>query len=639
MTIPIGADPALVKRSARRFDEWGFELVRLLSRSKKPYDNEWTKRKFTPDDLEDGCNFGVKMGDRHGSADGDMDCAEARAVAPVLLPPTGMIWGHDSAPYSHYIYRTTPAVLTAQYPDPLAKKSILVELRGLAKDGTVGLQTMAPGSMHPDNEVVRFEAGYDGMPANVAGDTLKLAMNKVAAAAALARHFPPAKGGRNAAFLHLAGAAVRAGWHLEQAVLLNRAIYRALWGNAADFSQAAAEVRATYEKHAANQPLTGRRSLVELIDARVVNKVFEWLGWSTWEPTLSNGAPRREHPHGREEPPHSEGWGEPPPGEAPTRVEILDMSQVMSEKLIRPREAVEGLITAPGNWLLVGAMKAGKTILAIQMALDYHVRHSFLGNFRMLESRAVLIIEQDDPAGLASVQDILLVYPGVRDPPKFRVVKNPAFTLGEAFFAWLEEEIHTHDIGLVVIDSYTKLRARRPHGTDIVKVESEDFTMCNEVAKRTNCLCLVLHHPSKTSASLDWDQQAAGTYGIGAAVDGMFRISRFRDLPINAGERLLQVRGRHTDGAEMVLKFVKETLSYKLLLTGAASSHYPDARMLERFFSARTFSPKDVMTETGMSRATITRIIDRLVFGNVLDREGYGSYRFRPGWRGEREGS
>jgi hypothetical protein len=318
----------------------------------------------------------------------------------------------------------------------------------------------------------------------------------------------------------------------------------------------------------------------------------------------------------------------PKPASPPPR-EVLDMSQIEQLELTQPKEVIEELITTPGLWLVIGAQKAGKTILSVQAALDYHAGSAFLGHYRMLESRSAFVIEQDDPAGITSVQKILKAYRGLRHPKKFHAPKKPDFILGEGFIEWLENEIRHRDVGLVVLDSYTAMRARRQHGGDIVKEESDDFTLLNALAKRAGCLILVLHHPSKTSAALDWDQQSAGTFAIGAAVDGLLRISRFRDLAINAPERLLQVRGRHIAGEEMVLRFVKDTLSYELVMHGSASALYPEIQILERNFRGRMFAPKDVVNETGMSRSMVHRILDRLVFSNVLDRPFHGQYQFR----------
>src|ERR1700722_6258256 len=50
-------------------------------------------------------NLGVLLGDNYGSADVDLDCQEAIAAAPLLLPPTGLMFGRQSKPSSHYFYR------------------------------------------------------------------------------------------------------------------------------------------------------------------------------------------------------------------------------------------------------------------------------------------------------------------------------------------------------------------------------------------------------------------------------------------------------------------------------------------------------------------------------------------------------
>ena len=50
-------------------------------------------------------NIGVLLGDKYGSADVDCDCLEAITAAHELLPETGMIFGRQSKPSSHFFYR------------------------------------------------------------------------------------------------------------------------------------------------------------------------------------------------------------------------------------------------------------------------------------------------------------------------------------------------------------------------------------------------------------------------------------------------------------------------------------------------------------------------------------------------------
>lgn len=64
-----------------------------------------------------------------------------------------------------------------------------------------------------------------------------------------------------------------------------------------------------------------------------------------------------------------------PKAAASPRAEILNISHIQELNLEQPKELIEGLITTPGLWLEIGAQKAGKTILAVQMALITTRRH------------------------------------------------------------------------------------------------------------------------------------------------------------------------------------------------------------------------------------------------------------------------
>jgi len=154
----------------------------------------------------------------------------------------------------------------------------------------------------------------------------------------------------------------------------------------------------------------------------------------------------------------------------------------------------------------------------------------------------------------------------------------------------------------------------------------EDLTQIDALAKRTNSAIVILHHNSKGSASLDWSQQAAGTFAMGAATEAQIFISRFPDLDIAASERLIRVRGRHHEDLEAVLRFRKETLDFEHVLEGGAASCYPLLLQLRNEFGTEVFGPKELSHRTGVSRATAHRQIDRLHRSGVLTKRGYGDY-------------
>ena len=56
-------------------------------------------------------------------------------------------------------------------------------------------------------------------------------------------------------------------------------IYRCLWPTNPDVAAADSEVQSTFEKHSAGGEVTGVPTLIELLDKKVVDGAFRWLGF------------------------------------------------------------------------------------------------------------------------------------------------------------------------------------------------------------------------------------------------------------------------------------------------------------------------------------------------------------------------
>jgi hypothetical protein len=200
------------------------------------------------------------------------------------------------------------------------------------------------------------------------------------------------------------------------------------------------------------------------------------------------------------------------------------------------------------------------------------------------------------------------------------------FTFGQQLLDWLETQIAERALRLIILDSYTALRGSRSAGVDIVKAEQNDLTMMDELAKRTSCAMGLIHHSSKGSAALDWSDQAAGTFAMSAATEAQIHVSRFKDLDINAPERLVRIRGRHLRGTEIVLRFREDTLDHEHILEGGAASLYPLLLSLQTVFTGKVFSPRELSQEMGISKATAHRYLDKLHRADVLTKRGFGEY-------------
>jgi Bifunctional DNA primase/polymerase, N-terminal len=155
-------------------------------------------------------NIGVMLGpSSHGLTDVDLDCDQARAIAPYILPRTGAIFGRASSRAAHRLYYTDlsinadKAVLSF---DDSTTGGRMLELR---IGGNSGAQTVFPGSIHEEGETITWEER--GEPASVNGDDLARRIHDLAAYSLIARCWPtPGLKARHNAALIVGGLLARA---------------------------------------------------------------------------------------------------------------------------------------------------------------------------------------------------------------------------------------------------------------------------------------------------------------------------------------------------------------------------------------------------------------------------------------------
>src|SRR5262245_22928257 len=102
-----------VRAAALMYLRRGWQPLPVPTGSKDPNFNAWPAftctAKEVPQHLANGRNIGLLLGaPSAGLVDIDIDCPEARAIAPLLLPPTQLISGRPGNPRSHWWYIVEP---------------------------------------------------------------------------------------------------------------------------------------------------------------------------------------------------------------------------------------------------------------------------------------------------------------------------------------------------------------------------------------------------------------------------------------------------------------------------------------------------------------------------------------------------
>jgi hypothetical protein len=254
----------------------GWHPIPLPYGAKSPTGNEWQNLKITETNAHeyfnsDKQNIGVQLGPKSkGLADVDLDCSEAIALARHFLPSTAAIFGRKSKPAAHYLYRVTDPERKAKIGYLDDKGEMICELR--LGGGGKGAQTMFPGSMHPDGELVEWES--EGETTEVACTALDRACQKIAVGTLLMRHWPLQKG-RHEGALRIGGFLARAGWEREDIASFVGTIAQLVEDE--EWKDRERAARDSYDAYEGGEPVAGLPKLRELFGDDVGKQIAKLL--------------------------------------------------------------------------------------------------------------------------------------------------------------------------------------------------------------------------------------------------------------------------------------------------------------------------------------------------------------------------
>ena len=262
----MSANPRLAAAQRCLARKW--QPIPVPARSKAPTMADWPNFRVHGDAAnffpEPG-NVGILLGEPSGGlVDIDLDAAESLALAPHFLPKTEAIFGRSSKSRSHFLYVVDSPPVTTRFCD--IDGASLVELR------STGSQTIFPPSTHPSGETIAWDE--EGEAAKAEGSQLFRALQHLAAATSLVRHYPAA-GSRHDLALALSGALVRAGWSTEQIADFIRVVAEGAGDPETRDRARAGDYSA--QRIASERPATGWARVEKLIGRDVTRRLRDWL--------------------------------------------------------------------------------------------------------------------------------------------------------------------------------------------------------------------------------------------------------------------------------------------------------------------------------------------------------------------------
>lgn len=235
---------------------------------------------------------------------------------------------------------------------------------------------------------------------------------------------------------------------------------------------------------------------------------------------------------------------------------IITVQNLLETEFPELAELIEGIL-APGLYILAGAPKAGKSLLALDMALCISAGRPIWG--RQTMQSAVLYLALEDSK--QRVQSRLL-----------RMCTNEGMNIGELYIATesemlgrgLEEQLtdflsKNTNVKLVIVDTLGKARGL----TSSKYNYSEDYAMASSfksVATRFSVAVLLIHHTRKQEAP-DIMNMISGTNGLFGCADGGMVLMR---PDRQKAEAVLCVSGKDFPDTTLKLYQDKSTMRWQV---------------------------------------------------------------------------
>lgn len=195
--------------------------------------------------------------------------------------------------------------------------------------------------------------------------------------------------------------------------------------------------------------------------------------------------------------------------------------------------------------------------------------------------------------------------------------------MGAGGLELLEVKILQEKLKLVVVDVWACFRAMRPKNADPYQHDHDNAKLVAELAERTGCVIILVHHNRKSEAD-DFVNEASGSTGLPGGVDGSLSLKRGR----GETDAVLKAVGRDLEEAvELAMSFKGGVWS---ILGDAAEVMMGKTRQAIHSalcFAGKPMKPAEVAERTDLKRELVKKTLQRMLAAGTVKVDANGGYR------------
>lgn len=281
-------------------------------------------------------------------------------------------------------------------------------------------------------------------------------------------------------------------------------------------------------------------------------------------------------------------------------------------------------ILCEGYAVLAGRPKLGKSYLALDFCIAVAAGLHALGAL-LCERRRVLYCGLED--GERRLQKRMREVAGEKPIPELldylSANELPRFNKGglEALDAYLTEH---PDTGLVVIDTYAKVRPPKPNNADPYQWDYDNGAALADLARKHRvCILAVLH--ARKAPSEDFIDEITGTLGIAGAADVIMVMRRAR----GSQDVALHITGKDVPEQGLSLRCDWNTKAWTIAGDLEAVQHTREVReILDAMPAGKEVTPAQIADVIGLKPDIVRHRLREMLKKGVegFEQGGYGKY-------------
>lgn len=241
----------------------------------------------------------------------------------------------------------------------------------------------------------------------------------------------------------------------------------------------------------------------------------------------------------------------------PKPFEAVTANELMEQDLPPLITIIEDILKV-GVCILSAKSKIGKSWLCLQMGIAVANGTELLG--KKANKNGVLYLDYENDVRITK-ERLQMILAGQKPPENLYIV-NDTPTLENGFTELLEDFVDRHNVHLVIIDIFAKIKYQKTRNQTDYEADYKSISELKKIAEKRNLAIVLVYHNRKAVDDTDAFSNIIGSVASMGSSDEAIVIYKARRTD---EEATISITGRTVESLDLKAVFDKDTCKWRLL--------------------------------------------------------------------------